>query len=100
MPILAYLYVGCLGACIGSFLGVVIHRMPRRESVVRPRSRCPHCQRQLAWYHNVPMLSYLVLRGRCAFCRVRIAPSYFLIEGVTALLFASLLRLVQLHRSF
>lgn len=94
MTLIFYLYAGFLGACIGSFLGVVIHRLPRRESVVRPRSRCPHCRRALAWYHNVPVLGYLGLRGRCAFCRASIPPSYVLVEVGTALVFAGLLRVV------
>ena len=94
MPVLGYLYAGLLGACIGSFLNVVIHRLPHRESVVHPRSRCPHCRSPLAWYHNVPVLSYLGLRGRCAFCRASISPSYFLVEGGTALVFVGLLHVV------
>ena len=94
MPVLAYLYAALLGACIGSFLSVVIHRTPRRESVVRPRSRCVHCHGQLVWYHNVPVLSYLGLRGRCAFCGGAISPSYVFVELGTALVFAGLLHVV------
>lgn len=91
MPVLfLYCYVGLLGACIGSFLGVVIHRLPRRESVVRPRSRCPQCGARLAWYHNVPVLSYLGLRGRCATCHVPIPRSYLLVEVGTAFAFVAL----------
>lgn len=94
MPVFAYLYAALLGACIGSFLNVVIHRTLRRESVVRPRSRCTHCHSQLAWYHNVPVLSYLGLRGRCAFCGAAISPSYVFVEVGTALVFAGLLHVV------
>ena len=94
MPVIAYLYAGLLGACMGSFLGVVIHRMPHRESVVHPRSRCPHCRSPLAWYHNIPVLSYLGLRGRCVFCRASISLSYLLVEGGTALVFVGLLHVV------
>ena len=90
MTLMLYLYAGLLGACLGSFLTVVIHRLPRRESVVHPRSRCPQCQSPLAWYHNLPVLSYLWLRGRCATCRASIPRSYFLVEVGTALVFIGL----------
>ncbi len=90
MMLIPYLYVGLLGSCLGSFLNVVIHRLPRGESVVHSRSRCPHCRSQLAWRHNVPMVSYLWLRGRCATCRAPIARSYLLVEMGTALVFMGL----------
>ena len=91
MSIILYLYLGLLGACLGSFLNVVIHRVPRRVSIVHPRSQCPHCTRKLAWYHNMPVLSYLGLRGRCAFCQHTISASYPLVECATALVFVGLL---------
>ena len=56
---------GVVGAVVGSFLNVVIHRLPRRESLVHPRSRCPGCGAQIAGYDNVPIVSWLALRGRC-----------------------------------
>ena len=90
MLLLTYVYVGLVGACIGSFLNVVIHRLPLQESVVRPRSRCPHCQHTIAWYHNVPVFSYLWLRGCCAFCQAPILWSYLLVEIGTALAFMGL----------
>lgn len=90
MMLIAYLYAGLIGACIGSFLSVVIHRLPRRESVVRPRSRCPRCGSRLAWYYNVPILSYLALRGRCAACGARIPLRYLLVEIGMALVFIAL----------
>jgi leader peptidase (prepilin peptidase)/N-methyltransferase len=74
-----------LGACIGSFLNVVIHRLPRGESLVSPRSRCPSCQRTLAWYENLPIVSWLGLRGRCRTCRAGISLRYPLIELMTGL---------------
>src|SRR5918998_226034 len=80
---------GVLGALIGSFLNVVIHRLPRGESLVRPRSRCPGCGGQIASYDNVPVLSWLVLRGRCRRCGARISPRYPLVELLTALAFAA-----------
>ena len=80
---------GVLGALIGSFLNVVIHRVPRRESLVRPRSRCPECATPIAPYDNVPVLSWLLLRGRCRGCGERISPRYPLVELLTALAFAA-----------
>lgn len=68
------------GATIGSFLNVVIARVPAGESVVRPRSRCPGCRAPIAWYDNIPVVSWLVLRGRCRRCGARISPRYVMVE--------------------
>jgi leader peptidase (prepilin peptidase)/N-methyltransferase len=77
-----------LGAVVGSFLNVCIYRLPLDLSVNRPRrSFCPSCKKQLTWYQNVPLLSWLFLRGRCANCGARIAFRYFAVELLTALLF-------------
>ncbi len=76
-----------VGLTIGSFLNVCIHRLPKGESIVHPRSRCPHCGQMIAAYDNVPVLSYLWLRGRCRHCRSRISPFYPLIELLTGLTF-------------
>ena len=76
-----------VGLAIGSFLNVCIHRLPKGESIVHPRSRCPHCGRMIAAYDNVPVLSYLWLRGRCRHCHSRISPFYPLIELLTGLTF-------------
>jgi leader peptidase (prepilin peptidase)/N-methyltransferase len=73
-----------LGAVIGSFLNVCIHRLPLRESLLWPRSRCPHCAKTIAWYDNLPVLSYFWLRGRCRACRRRISWRYPLVEALNA----------------
>ncbi|MBP1621396.1 MAG: pilD, partial [Acidobacteria bacterium] len=72
------------GLVIGSFLNVVIHRLPREQSLLRPRSSCPACGAVIAWYDNVPVLSYLVLGGRCRRCRASISPRYPLVELAAA----------------
>ena len=78
-----------LGLVIGSFLNVVIHRVPRRRSVVWPASSCPKCGQPIAPFDNVPLLSYLLLRGRCRKCGAPIPIRYPLIEALTALLFGA-----------
>ncbi len=75
------------GLCIGSFLNVVIHRLPRGASVVTPPSRCPGCSYQLRWSDNVPVLSWLFLRGRCRKCRAPISIRYPIVEILTMLMF-------------
>jgi leader peptidase (prepilin peptidase) / N-methyltransferase len=79
---------GLFGALVGSFLNVCIHRLPRGASVVRPASACPGCGRRLAWFDNVPVLSYMVLGGRCRSCREPISIRYPIVEALTALMFA------------
>jgi leader peptidase (prepilin peptidase) / N-methyltransferase len=78
-----------VGAVLGSFLNVVIHRLPRGESLVHPRSRCPSCQTQIAGYENIPIFSWLFLRGRCRHCGARISARYPAVELITALVFAA-----------
>ena len=76
-----------LGACIASFLNVVIWRVPRGESIVSPPSHCPKCNAAIKWYQNIPILSWLALRGKCANCRAPISPRYILIELLGGVLF-------------
>lgn len=78
------------GLLVGSFLNVCIYRLPKGESIVTPRSHCPQCGHGITWYENIPLLSYLVLRGRCRACGGRISPQYFLVELSTGLMFAGL----------
>ena len=75
------------GLCVGSFLNVCIHRLPLKQSVVHPGSRCPSCGYELRWYDNIPVLSYVMLRARCRSCSRAISLQYPLIEVVTAIVF-------------
>ena len=83
------LLVLVIGACVGSFLNVVIYRLPAGESVVTPRSHC-RCGKPIAWYDNIPVLSWFILRGRCRHCGERFSIRYPLIEAGTALVFLGL----------
>ena len=83
-PVLTLL-AGVLGAMLGSFLNVCVYRLPRNESVVRPRSRCPACGQPIAWYDNIPALSWLLLLGRCRSCKARISVQYPLVEVAVGL---------------
>ncbi len=83
-----------LGACVASFLNVVIYRVPLGRSVVLPRSHCPSCGKTIPWRLNIPILSWLLLRGRCAFCRTAISPRYIIVEVLGGVLFlAAFLRI-------
>jgi leader peptidase (prepilin peptidase)/N-methyltransferase len=81
--------LAALGLIVGSFLNVCIHRLPRRESVNWPGSHCTACNRTLSWYENIPLVSWLVLRGRCRTCGNRISVMYPLVELVTSVLFVA-----------
>jgi leader peptidase (prepilin peptidase) / N-methyltransferase len=82
-------WAGVIGASIGSFLNVCIHRWPAEESVVSPPSRCPSCQHRLGWRENIPVFGWLLLRGRCRHCSVRISPQYPMVELATALIWVA-----------
>jgi leader peptidase (prepilin peptidase)/N-methyltransferase len=79
-PVIVFLF----GLIVGSFLNVCIHRIPRSESILFPPSHCPGCSRRIAWRDNIPVLSFLLLGGRCRFCREKISPRYPLVELLTA----------------
>ncbi len=84
------LVIFVFGAMIGSFLNVVIYRIPKGESIVFPASKCQSCQTPLKWYHNIPIFSWLALRGKCAFCQEPIAKQYPLVEFITGIIFTAL----------
>jgi len=87
---IAKIIVFIFGSIVGSFLNVCIHRMPKGESVVWPRSHCPRCQKRIPGYDNIPFISFLLLRGRCRFCREKISLRYPLVELLTAFLMTAL----------
>lgn len=91
VPVLAFLF----GATVGSFLNVVIARVPKRESIVKPRSRCPKCGLEIAWYDNVPIVSWLLLRGKCRGCGLPISPRYPLVELSGGLLAVACVRQLE-----
>jgi leader peptidase (prepilin peptidase)/N-methyltransferase len=96
LDLLVYLLVLWLGASIGSFLSVVVHRVPAGLSIVRPSSRCPQCGHRLKPYENVPILGWLWLKGRCSNCRTAISARYPLLEAVCAAVFGLIFALFGL----
>lgn len=78
------------GAMIGSFLNVVIYRIPKGESIVFPSSKCQSCQNSLKWWHNIPIFSWLFLRGKCYFCKEKISAQYPVVEFLTGIVFVAL----------
>jgi leader peptidase (prepilin peptidase)/N-methyltransferase len=88
MPLSVTFAFALAGLLLGSFLNVCIYRLPRRESIVWPASRCTACNRRLAWFENVPIVSWLALRGRCRTCGASISPMYPLVELTAAVVFA------------
>ncbi len=87
---LLIMFVFIMGACIGSFLNVCIWRIPRSESIVSPPSHCPKCDKLISMLENIPILSWLILRGKCSKCKEPISPRYILIEILTAILFTTI----------
>ena len=78
------------GIMIGSFLNVVIYRIPKGESIVFPASKCQSCQTSLKWYHNIPIFSWVFLGGKCAFCKEKISAQYPIVEFLTGIIFVAL----------
>jgi leader peptidase (prepilin peptidase)/N-methyltransferase len=94
------IFVFLFAICIGSFLNVCIYRMGREQSVVRPSSHCPSCKHPIRWHDNIPLISYVLLRGRCRDCRKPISPRYFLVELLAGILFLLLFRRFGFSPSF
>ncbi|MBM3298249.1 MAG: prepilin peptidase, partial [Candidatus Aminicenantes bacterium] len=90
METMTAVFVTVFGLIWGSFLNVVIHRLPAGQSLLRPGSRCPRCLKPIRAYDNVPLLSFLVLGGRCRYCRTKIPLTYPLVEVLTAACFLTL----------
>jgi leader peptidase (prepilin peptidase)/N-methyltransferase len=80
-------FLFAIGCCVGSFLNVVIYRLPRDKSLVKPPSSCPSCGKHIQFYDNIPLVSWLLLFGKCRYCKARISPRYFVIELLTGLIF-------------
>ncbi len=88
VPIGVVLFI--FGILIGSFLNVVIYRIPKNESIVFPSSKCQSCGNSLKWYHNIPIFSWVFLGGKCAFCKDKISVQYPVVEFVTGLIFVAI----------
>ena len=83
------LFIFAFGACVGSLVNVLVYRLPLGISVVTPPSRCPNCNTQLTFRENIPIFGWLILRGKCRYCKVKISPEYPIVEAATAMLFAA-----------
>lgn len=80
MTVILSIFSFLLGACLASFSGVIIDRIPNKQSIVKPASHCPNCNNYLKWYDNIPILSFLILRGKCRYCGQKIGLFYFFLE--------------------
>ena len=81
-----YIYLFVIGCCLGSFINVVIYRLPLNKSIVYPKSSCPKCNAKIKWFDNLPIISWFLLNGKCRSCKTKIAFSYPIIELFTGLL--------------
>src|SRR5512146_1715105 len=100
MSVLFAFYAFAVGAVVGSFLNVVIHRWPREESIVFPASHCTSCNTPIRWYDNIPIASYLVLRGRCRTCREPFSARYPLVELANALFYLAVFQRTGISWTF
>lgn len=91
------LFTIIIGLIIGSFLNVCIYRMPKLKSIVNPPSHCPHCEHIIPWYDNIPVISFLLLRGRCRFCKEKISLRYIIVELLTVSVFVLMVTTLGLH---
>ena len=78
------------GAIIGSFLNVLILKLPLKQNFVTTRSKCPSCNHIISWYYNIPLISFLILRAKCAYCKAKISSQYFIVELLTAFITSKL----------
>jgi leader peptidase (prepilin peptidase)/N-methyltransferase len=97
---MVYVLITIFGLIFGSFLNVCIVRLPRKESILVPGSHCPHCKHPIRWFDNIPLVSYVLLRGRCRDCHARISPQYPVVEALTALLLIATFRRFGLSPEF
>jgi leader peptidase (prepilin peptidase)/N-methyltransferase len=97
---MVYFVITLFGLLFGSFLNVCIVRLPRKQSILLPRSHCPLCKHTIRWYDNIPLVSYVLLRGRCRDCHARISPQYALVEALTAILLVATFRRFGLSPEF
>ncbi len=88
-PGLVLAWIGIVGGCIGSFLNVVVYRLPEGMSLLYPGSHCPVCQHPIRWYDNLPVIGWLRLRGRCRDCQAAISVRYPLVEAIVAAMFVT-----------
>lgn len=87
MEILIYIFILLIGICLGSFYACIGYRIPNKISLIKPNSFCPKCNEPLKWYMNIPLFSYIFLKGKCAYCKEKISPLYFITELLTGTLF-------------
>lgn len=86
MDLIVYIFVAIFGLIIGSFLNVIIYRVPNNISIIKPNSHCPNCKHPIAWYDNIPIFSYLFLKGKCRYCKAKISPIYIIVEFLNMVL--------------
>ena len=87
MNIIIYIFIFLIGICLGSFYACMGYRIPNKISTIKPSSHCPNCKEPLKWYMNIPLFSYIFLKGKCAYCKEKISLLYFITELLTGILF-------------